>query len=220
MRMTEPEISYFKSLLPSVRSYLEYGSGGSTLLAAEQPGITRILSVESDPGYIRENVEPSPSVADAVREGRLEFILVDIGQTKAWGYPKDRSKRYLWPNYAFSPYRHGHVADLILIDGRFRIACALAAALESPAARVLVHDYSIRKEYRVLERFFDVVHVVETLVELRVKDGFDRKEAAGLLGKYVYEPGDDSVAFLDKRKRSLGRLRKRLIRKVSGRRKS
>lgn len=130
---------------------LEFGSGGSTVLAAEQPG-TAVWSVESDPdraaGMTRWFAAHPPA-------GKVVLHHVDIGPTRAWGRPSGARHAAGWPRYATSVwdlpgFRH---PDVILVDGRFRLACALVAALkvERPAV-LLFDDYVNRPQCHPLER--------------------------------------------------------------------
>jgi hypothetical protein len=127
-----------------------------------------------------------------MQAGRLRFLIADIGPTGGWGYPRDTSKIHLWPNYALCPYLYGYSPDLILVDGRFRVACSLAAALQVPEATVLIHDYRGRCHYHIIERFFSIDTTVDTLVRCRRKRPFDEQSARTLLRSYLYAPGDDS----------------------------
>jgi hypothetical protein len=109
-----------------------------------------------------------------------------------------------------SPYLHGYQPDLILIDGRFRVACGLAAALEAPDATVLVHDYTFRPDYQILEEFFVVTRKVETLVECHLKPPLDKRHARTLLRQYLYAPGDQPQTIWAKTRRLLGNAKRTL----------
>lgn len=210
LRMSSSETDLLASALAQARVYLEYGSGGSTKLAARQPQLESITSVESDQAYIDLHVRPDPEVVRALGQQRLRFLSVDIGPTGDWGYPKNATKAHLWPNYALCPYLHGYRPDLILIDGRFRVACGLVAALQEPQARVLVHDYTSRRNYHVLERFFEIRQRADSLVELSRRPDFDERQARKLLRHYLYAPADETQATATTRTRGL-------LRKIKGR---
>ena len=125
-------VPLFAERLAVAGSYLEFGSGGSTVLAAKV-GVP-FVSVESDRYFLR-----------AVRRkltdtGRLDpdsqtLLHVDIGLTEAWGAPlmhtptPERVAR--WRRYPRAPWialARLPGPHLVLIDGRFRVACALEAA--------------------------------------------------------------------------------------------
>lgn len=129
---------------------LEYGSGGSTVVAAELPGKV-IFTVESDAGWMADlqgwfDANPTPSAP----------ILhhADIGPTKAWGAPKSEASFRLWPGYPNSVWERAdfQAPDIVLIDGRFRLACLLTTLLRiTKATVVLVDDYRKRPAYHTIE---------------------------------------------------------------------
>jgi hypothetical protein len=186
--MSSGEVAALGAALKSTTRYLEYGAGGSTRLAATVDSLESITTVESDPVFITQRVSTNPAVAAAVRSGRLKFLIVDIGPTSFWGRPVDQSKRFLWPNYALCPYMHGDVPELILIDGRFRVACGIVAALAAPEAAVFIHDYPARLQYHILEQFFLIEEVVDTLARCRRHPEIDAQEAERLLSSFLYVP--------------------------------
>ncbi|EEW26362.1 hypothetical protein [Rhodobacter ferrooxidans] len=131
---------------------LEYGSGGSTVLAGDMPGKT-VYSVESDAGWL---AMMQGWFAANPPKSRVFLHHADIGPTKEWGHPVDEAQFRRWPGYALSvwdrpDFRH---PDTVLIDGRFRMACLLTAAFRITRPLVaLVDDYIDRKPYHGVERF-------------------------------------------------------------------
>ena len=129
---------------------LEYGSGGSTLLAAGMPG-KRVFTVESDANWLA-----GLRRWFAVNPPRAKLVLhhADIGPTKAWGYPVDEKQFRKWPGYPNSVWERPDFQhpDMVLIDGRFRLACLLTTMLriKQPTV-VLVDDYIDRGEYHEAE---------------------------------------------------------------------
>ena len=58
----------------------------------------------------------------------------------------------------------GVMPDLVLVDGRFRVASALTAFANLAGlsdARVLVDDYTNRPHYHVMEKHGKLLHTVE-----------------------------------------------------------
>ncbi|MEX1012599.1 MAG: hypothetical protein WD595_06820 [Waddliaceae bacterium] len=143
-------------LLSSSQKYLEYGSGGSTYKAAEK-GI-ETLSVESDKFF-------SSAVKRKISglSHHVHLHYADIGITGPWGVPietfatKSSKKRY--KDYVFSPdqYLEDTFYDTVLIDGRFRVACALYCinrAMKYHAKTLIcIDDYAMREAYHVVEKF-------------------------------------------------------------------
>jgi hypothetical protein len=149
-RMTDDELALLRGVFASGRSrYAEFGAGGSTLLAVEA-GFETIVTVESDAAWASA-VREHALVAPAVAAGRANILHADLGPVGAWGYPQDRSLSDRFPSYIAVMWeewdRRGAFPDLVLVDGRFRVACALSVALlaatrQPPAVPplLLLHD--------------------------------------------------------------------------------
>ncbi len=189
--MTSNEREFLGAEMAKAHRYLEYGAGGSTQMAVACENLTNIYSVESDPKFVTDTLAKDPAIMAAQNAGRLHFKFIDIGPTRMWGYPKNRSKIHLWPNYALTGFGQGMSWDLILVDGRFRVACVILAALEASArCRVLVHDFTDRSEYKAMLRFMRIARQVDALVLLEKRPDFKPKAAQRALRKYLYAPGD------------------------------
>jgi hypothetical protein len=147
------EAEAVRAAYAEAQTILEYGSGGSTVLAAGMPG-KRIVSVESDAAWaddMRAWFAAHPPAAGT----RVEVLRADIGPTKEWGHPADDSG---WRRYARYPLkvweREGFAPEVVLVDGRFRVGCALAALFRAPAPlRLLFDDYAPRRHYHVVEDY-------------------------------------------------------------------
>ncbi|MDF1801348.1 hypothetical protein [Thalassovita sp.] len=130
---------------------LEYGSGGSTLVAAEL-GKT-VFSVESDLDWaqmMRDWFLVNPGL------GQVEIIHADIGPTKEWGHPSDHSAWRQFPAYPLAVWdrKDFQQPDVVLVDGRFRVGCALATAFRTTRrVTLLFDDYAKRDHYHVVEKF-------------------------------------------------------------------
>lgn len=148
---------------------LEYGSGGSTVLAAEMPGKT-VFSVESDGdwvqmmrGWFAQNPPAEGSVVDV--------IWSDIGPTREWGYPKSSSEWRRFANYPLEVWQlpEFRQPDVVLVDGRFRAGCAMATAfLTERPVTLLVDDYKRRKGYHAIEEFLGQPRLTGRMAEFDV----------------------------------------------------
>jgi hypothetical protein len=190
--MDPVELALFERVLASGRRhYAEFGTGGSTLLAS-RAGFETLVGVESDPEWARK-VREDPAIAPLVAAGRASILHADIGPVGAWGSPVDRGMAERWPRYLATMWaewdRRGLFPDLVLVDGRFRVACCLSVALLAAAARqaplVLLHDVQdARPAYR---RVFDAFHLEEQAGTLCVLSPRQRvspaANLAGLLGR-------------------------------------
>ena len=124
---------------------LEYGSGGSTLMAAEAGA--EVWSVESDAAWA---AMMQGWFAQNPAKGRAHVLHADIGPTRDWGHPADDSRLRHWPDYALKVweapgFRH---PDVVLVDGRFRLACFLTAAYRiTRPVTLFFDDYAPRAAY-------------------------------------------------------------------------
>ena len=155
--MDGPSLARFRQELAKCRFYLEFGSGGSTVEAdrADIPGI----SVENDPYYHQ-------AVRAALKDGtQIRLCTVDIGTTKGGGRPlfsKPTERRIaVWRRYVEAPFpiirQQGEFPDFVLVDGRFRVACAIETARQAremgAATLIMLDDYEGRPHYHELERW-------------------------------------------------------------------
>lgn len=175
VRMTRNERALFENSLEGVKNYLEFGCGGSTEIVASR-GTPKIISVESDRGWI-EALSKKEHIAAALDAGRLKFEYVDIGPVKEWGVPKDESKIRNWPKYFLTPFtKYSLTYDYVLVDGRFRLACALAAHPFIGKSTVLaIHDYANRHKLFEVEKFYDITESSDTLFLFRKKENINQK---------------------------------------------
>jgi hypothetical protein len=132
-------------------SFLEFGAGGSTMLAADC-GVEQIMSVETDFEFLKLVTSSIESINFV---GKYFPIYVDIGEVVKWGKPRNRSKIEQWKTYYQEPWRlisNNISPDLILIDGRFRVATFANIFLQhSGEATILFDDYVNRPSYHVVE---------------------------------------------------------------------
>lgn len=137
---------------------LEYGSGGSTVLASEMAGKT-VYSVESDPDWC-QMMQAYFDHAGTTSDVTLHYS--NVGPVGKWGRPKTDAKWARYHRYPNSVWDlDGFKApDLVLVDGRFRTACVLTAMLrtEKPVT-VLFDDYIGRSQYQRIEHFVKPVEM-------------------------------------------------------------
>lgn len=177
--------AWFIEQLKAADTYVEYGAGGSTYLAAQlgKP----FVSIDSD-NYFLNAVRRKIEKAGLFEATRQQFMYATIGFTKAWGYPVEILKPSLKRLAAYAAYsdfpQSGVPAPnqsvLVLVDGRFRVACAAKAFLalkDYPHWQVVVDDYAGRPEYHVLE---DVGMVSARIGRMVVFNGLKPQAAEGL----------------------------------------
>lgn len=156
---------HLRDCLLSSRSYLEYGSGGSTMLALSL-GVPVIQSIESDAPWL-ERLKATAQSAYPGYAGLYTGTWIDLGATGNWGYPVNHDQHAVYWKYPLAPWTSDRVSmppDLVLIDGRFRVACLLATVLYAPAGTtVLFDDYGDRPHYHEVEDFIQPVMMVDRM---------------------------------------------------------
>ena len=193
--MPEAEIAHLIEVYTAAKVILEYGSGGSTEIAAGLPG-KYIMSVESDRDWarsLREKLSKSAARSHAV------IHHVDIGATGPWGRPlDDRAWRdfHAYPNGIWEQdwFRH---PDVVLIDGRFRTACLATALLRAERPiRVLFDDYGVRPLYHEIEAVIRPTRMIGRMAEFHVEPGLVHQRDIGLLLRQFFRvslhgPGEE-----------------------------
>ena len=155
LSFTERDQLVVKKHYSAASAILEYGSGGSTVLAAElgKP----VVSVESDRSWAKQM---NGLLADRHKGAEAAVRHVDIGKTGAWGKPFKTDGALNYHSYPMSVWdsEDFRQPDVILIDGRFRVACFCTTLLRlKQPATVLFDDYEDRERYHIVERLFKPV---------------------------------------------------------------
>ena len=133
--MTNKELKAFCSFMKPGNIYFEFGSGGSTNIASYYK--IKTYSVESDYTWHKKLKD---------NDIKANYITIDLKSSK-YGYPGKKTNNEDWKRYIQS-YRKEYNADIILIDGRFRVACALDIFSKiTEETIILFHDYTYRKNF-------------------------------------------------------------------------
>jgi len=164
--MSAAEKGLFTQETKGSENYFEWGCGGSTTMMIEDTE-AEVTSVESS----KEWISKVKGDISAGEQARLHMKWVDIGRTREWGNPANSTRRSDWPNYSAAICKESTKPDTVLVDGRFRVACALKAALCAPAAKLLIHDFTNRPEYQkpVLE-VYDMVSSAQRMAVFKRKN--------------------------------------------------
>lgn len=170
VQMSPAERDRLAAELARAASYFEFGMGGSTLMAA-RAGVRQIVSVDSDRAWV-DAVRAHPEIAPRCADGSMSLLHADIGPVTDWGRPADRSAVRKWSQYLSVGWtewaRRETLPDLVLVDGRFRVACCISIAVvcaQSSSPRVLLHDVDDKRaHYRDALQFLEQIDQVETLL--------------------------------------------------------
>lgn len=169
LTLPEPEAEALRAAYGAADTILEYGSGGSTVMAAEMPG-KHITSVESDRGWarmMRDWFRANPPAEGSA----VDVVWADIGPTRDWGHPVDESAWRNFPDYPLKVWRRGGFRhpDVVLVDGRFRIGCALATAFSiTRPVTLLFDDYTKRRWFAKVEEFLGVPYIIGRMATFEV----------------------------------------------------
>ena len=86
-----------------------------------------------------------------------------------------------------APFSEGFSPDVVLIDGRFRVACFLYALIHTkPGTVIIFDDYADRPEYHVVEEVISPVEVDQRQAKFVRPNGELSKAAAHLLDKFEF----------------------------------
>ncbi|UGB24875.1 glycosyltransferase family 2 protein [Methylorubrum sp. B1-46] len=173
--MSEQEREMLARHLRAKTFLMEFGCGGSTVLAAEC-GIPRIASVESDKAFLEE-VRNQPALAEV----RLTLVHADIGPTGQWGAPIGHEHAFKWPSYYLNVWKSiEDRPDVVFVDGRFRVACFLNALVNCEGGTTLIiHDYWNRPNYHAVGKYCDCIDRIGTMGVFKAKPDLDWRALAG-----------------------------------------
>lgn len=187
-RMSKAELCLFESFAKCSDNYLEFGSGGSTALAANLVR-SSIISVDSSVAWQQKVLEYCKTAQTKLTP---HLLYIDIGSIKDWGYPTDETNKASWINYTTQVWfnKEASGCDLYLIDGRFRVASFLQVVLHCEEnSIVLFHDFSSRSQYHVVKEIAKEIAIAEDLSAFQISRRQFRTRAIEILSKYEFTPG-------------------------------
>jgi hypothetical protein len=162
--MSPFEYAFIHSLmrLNRDRAYLEYGSGGSTILADRF--FDKIYSADTDVLWCEK-------INQCIKHGVVR--CVDVGEVSEWGYPKELSEQKARQivtvhDADIAALRKGNANFFVFLDGRCRVLTA--SLLHSQLTEddlVLMHDFTCRRIYYDVLKIYDIVTVCGSLVLLK-----------------------------------------------------
>ncbi len=184
--MPEAESAHLADAYRNAQVILEYGSGGSTRLAAAMLG-KYIMSVESDYEWASSL---HAELASAQTASPVSVHYVDIGETGPWGRVlSDEGWRnyHRYPNGIWdTPYFRD--PDLVLIDGRFRLACLLTVMMRcTQPTRVLFDDYEDRPKYQKVGALISPTKQIGRMAEFFVEPHMVRPEHLGFVIEQYFD---------------------------------
>ena len=146
----------FYRYLDKSKIYFEYGSGGSTYQASIRNNIIKIYSVESDKKW--QNI-----LQEKIKSNNVIYFFNEMNvQPNNWGHPGPNSTQIQHINYSNYIRKltesEQKSIDLILIDGRFRVACCLKCFdVINTDCLIVFDDFLNRTQYHVVLNYYDIV---------------------------------------------------------------
>lgn len=183
--MTNNELLLIKKYAINCKEILEYGSGGSTFYFIRKN--KKIISVENNKPYFCY----MKTFNVIKRYKNLDYQFVDTGKSSDWGYPVDDTKKENWPQYYKKVWEKLNIScpDIIFIDGRFRVMCALESIQYIRMDTIIIiHDFLDRKYYGEILNYFELIDQVDTMAILKKKPTINlaQLEESKLSFKYDY----------------------------------
>ena len=189
----------FNEKILKCNSYLEFGSGGSTYQFIKKCNNKKIYVIESDLYWINK-------IEESLGEKIKNLIYVDINSSpNTYGrpdntppagnilpvLPANEERKKQWASYSeaflkinLSDFKK---IDLILIDGRFRVACCLKLfEYISDKCIIMFDDFKYREWFHICLDYFEIIEECEDkesrMCILKKKDV--KKPCRELIDKY------------------------------------
>ena len=146
--LRKEELMAFLSLLTKDTIFFETGSGCSSIIAKYYAKKT--YAVEGSIKYYKIGIKNGL---------RNNIIFKDLKpDILDWSFPGKKSNMNDWKNY-FQSYKKEYNADIILIDGRFKVATAMDIFDKiRDDTIILIHEYYNRPSYFILEKYYNYVY--------------------------------------------------------------
>lgn len=165
MYASEPETKFFLRHLKKTHKVLEWGSGQSTLEIVDK--VKLLVSIEHNPQWYAQ-IKTELSKRD---NHRFQYLL------RPPSAPEEHGENHYtnFKEYVDAPLDEGPF-DVILIDGRARVACASKCALLGHKnTLVFFHDFNLAKEvddrgyYNKSLQYLEHIESVEYMAKFKIK---------------------------------------------------
>ena len=155
------DLNMFYKYLDKATNYFEYGSGGSTYQASIRVNIKCIVSVESD--IVWYNL-----LSNKITHCNFHFKLIDLKcKPNNLGYPSELCSENDKISYSDAiknkiSKETSNKLDLILIDGRYRVACALKIhSIVNNNCKIIFDDFLNRPHYHIILNYYNIIEKTE-----------------------------------------------------------
>ena len=143
------DMMVFTSFLTKNTTFFEYGSGCSTIIAKYY--CKKTYAVEANIKWYNKGIK------NGLKDILIFKDLKCDGSGGVLSAPGKNSTLEDWKNF-FQAYKKEYNADVILIDGRFRVSCAfdIFSKIRNDTI-VFLHECN-RPQYSVLKKYYDYIH--------------------------------------------------------------
>ena len=146
--LTKNELVGLLSFFTKNTIYFETGSGCSSILAKYYT--KKFYAVEGCRYWYEQGIK------NGLEENLIFHDLKP--DNNIWSYPGKRSTLDDWKKY-FQSYDSSYNADVILIDGRFKVATAMDIFDKiKDDTIVLIHEFQARPKYYIIENYYQYVY--------------------------------------------------------------
>ena len=191
--LTENEKLEYLNCIKKSNFYLEFGAGGSTYYALKNTN-SIVISVESDLNWINY-LRKNDYILSMENFNRLKFFHADIGEILSFGYPinkeNNKNKYHNYYDGVFNLFiEHLDKINVVFIDGRFRVACALNTILycyKNKDIIIMMNDFFNRENYHIVLKFLECIKHIDQLCIFRIKDNINHDEVKRTLEEYKYD---------------------------------
>jgi hypothetical protein len=179
LQSNEKELFY--KHLNNAKNYLEYGSGGSTYQASIRSNIKIIVSVESDKLWYNKLIQ-------IINNKNFIYNYIELNaKPNTYGHPVNASPIMMEAYSSKIKKYKKKLFDLILIDGRFRVACALVCHnYIDNNCKVIVDDIENRPHYNEIYNYYNKIEQAGRMVVFKKKP--HKIPSIELIKKYICDP--------------------------------
>ena len=153
------ELIAFMSFLTKDTIFFETGSGCSSIIANYYA--KKVITIEGSKIWYEKGIKNGLNNSLIFKDLKSDF--------NNWSVPGAVSSIEDWKKY-FQSYQKDYNADVILIDGRFKVATAMDIFNKiRDDTVVLIHEYKSRPSYFILEEYYNYVYHWNSLYALTKK---------------------------------------------------
>ena len=158
--LSDNDKKLFYDYLNKSRYYFEYGSGGSTYQACIRNNILKVYSVESD-------LEWHNKIKNSTLKqynNKINYMYANLNTLpNTWGDPgpncTDLQKKSYSDKIKLLSSEEQKKIDIVFIDGRFRVACALKChKLINNNCIVIIDDFFKRTHYHKVLDYYNIIN--------------------------------------------------------------